>query len=99
MKPRKYADLIKAWADGAEIQFRAIPGIGDWKDEPSHLIWEDYAEYRIKPVPKPDRIGWMYICKHGEDMSTIGFDEGRYANLMLIFDGETGALKFAEVLK
>jgi len=45
----KHADLIHAWADGAEIQYRPVPGYGEWKDEPRHLIWDNLAEYRIKP--------------------------------------------------
>ena len=40
--------------DGAEIQYRAVPGQGEWCDEPRHLIWEEFAEYRKKP--KPDDI-------------------------------------------
>ena len=47
--PQNHAELIKAWADGAEIQFRAVPGHGDWQDEPRHLLWDAFAEYRIKP--------------------------------------------------
>ena len=47
----KHAELIKAWADGAQIQYRAVPGQGEWCDEPRHLIWEEFAEYRIKPEP------------------------------------------------
>ena len=45
----KHADLIHAWADGAEIQYRPVPEYGEWKDEPRHLIWDNLAEYRIKP--------------------------------------------------
>ena len=46
---QKHADLIHAWADGAEIQYRPVPEYGEWKDEPRHLIWDNLAEYRIKP--------------------------------------------------
>lgn len=48
--PHKHAELIKAWADGAEIQYL---GLGDmWKgfrdgDQPT---WSLYANYRIKPA-------------------------------------------------
>jgi hypothetical protein len=49
MTPHKHAELIKAWADGSPIQYRAVPNHGDWKDAPEHLIWDWTAEYRIKP--------------------------------------------------
>lgn len=46
-KPHKHCELIKAWADGAEIQFfnhftRSWEGL----NEPT---WSDETEYRIKP--------------------------------------------------
>ena len=47
----KHADLIKAWADGAEIEFR-------WGDEEwvatSYPEWNLLAQYRIKPELKPE---------------------------------------------
>jgi hypothetical protein len=48
-KPHKHAELIKAWADGAEIEVRS-----DDKDT-WELIqapnWFNCLEYRIKPQP------------------------------------------------
>lgn len=48
-KSHKHAELIKAWADGAEIQFKGYSG--QWTDveRPS---WREQDEYRLKPVPK-----------------------------------------------
>jgi hypothetical protein len=46
MKPHKHADLIKAWADGAEIEWKDRDGF--WEvGEPS---WNVDSEYRIKPI-------------------------------------------------
>ncbi len=56
----KHAELIIAWANGAHIQYRAVPGEGEWCDEPRHLIWEEYAEYRIKPEEKKPVVRWMW---------------------------------------
>lgn len=47
-KPHKHAEVIKAWADGAEIEYR------DPKDgEPWELVvnpcWIPEFEYRVKP--------------------------------------------------
>lgn len=44
-KPHKHAELIKAWADGAEIE-GFINNI--WLSIPSPL-WNEVIEYRVKP--------------------------------------------------
>ena len=59
----KHADLIHAWADGAEIQYRAVPGHGEWLDAPYHMIWEWAAEYRIKPEEKKPVVRWLWAYK------------------------------------
>jgi hypothetical protein len=44
----KHSDLIHAWADGAQIQYKNI--VGEWKDAPrQHMAWKFDEEYRIKP--------------------------------------------------
>ena len=50
-KPHKHAELIKAWADGAEIE--AYLGSGLW-DSVHSPLWDIGTTYRIKPQPKPD---------------------------------------------
>lgn len=49
-KPHKHAELIKAWADGAEIQFFDK----NWMDCVGNPNWNEWVEYRIKP--KPDLV-------------------------------------------
>lgn len=46
--PHVHAELIKAWADGAEIQFRNSP-FNQWVDCADAPAWCTAAEYRIKP--------------------------------------------------
>jgi hypothetical protein len=107
MKPHKHAELIKAWAEGAEIQIYR-PRWDDWKDDlmPS---WEFDFEYRIKPEPKPDVVMYsrvLSVQKH-KDGAYYAWVSNAYTempsckadNLKLTFDGETGELKSAEVLK
>ena len=48
-KPHKQAELIKAWADGAEIQCKNR--FGEWV-EIDLPLWYTDTEYRIKPEPK-----------------------------------------------
>jgi hypothetical protein len=79
MTPHKHAELIKAWADGSPIQYRAVPNHGDWKDAPEHLIWDWSAEYRIKPkeeyvkyrdaFPKDYDLPTYFTSKHAVSMT------------------------------
>jgi hypothetical protein len=54
MKPHKHAALIKAWADGAEIQCRQIDD-GSWFYL-KNPTWSEYNEYRIKPNKRKYRV-------------------------------------------
>ena len=103
--PHKHADVIKAWADGAEIQAKSD---NVWLDCRNPEWWPN-AEYRIKPEPKPDIVTFGFIPNwtslESQTSSTWWFDLAvRHActrerlNLSLTFDGETGKLKSAEVL-
>lgn len=56
MKPHKWAKEIKAWADGAEIEYYAYDVWSDW--HPDIGWFEDY-EYRIKPQPKEPK--YLYV--------------------------------------
>lgn len=49
-KPHKHAEVIKAWADGAEIEFFDFYKRA-WATCSSPL-WCEKLEYRIKPSPK-----------------------------------------------
>lgn len=101
--PHKHAELIKAWADGAEIQYK--DSLGNWFDCHDDPRWSEHVTYRIKPEPKPDVIrygcfdkydhsGYLNIRAYSVQQSTILGTE----QLKLTFDGETGKLKSAEVL-
>lgn len=45
-KPHKHAEVIKAWADGAEIEYSAD---GDYWGSISDPSWIPEFEYRVKP--------------------------------------------------
>jgi hypothetical protein len=83
-KPHKHSDLIKLWADGAEIQWRD-PKYADsgWDDikEPS---WVTCYQYRIKPEEKKLVVRWLWANINGclstefyseEDMIKNGYPE------------------------
>jgi hypothetical protein len=107
MKPHKHAEFIKAWADGAEIE--AFDSCIDSWTKASSPSWGNQIEYRIKPERKPDVVLYSAVGKvvDFQPCSPYVFLTNAYprllnkigGNLKLTFDGETGELKSAEVLK
>lgn len=108
--PHKHAEMIKAWADGAIIEFKYGRGDDDWviMHDPG---WSPYAKYRIRPEPKPDVTTYACVigkCEHKRPeivcSSSDNWNNGEgpsftnSANIKFIFDGETGKLKSAEVI-
>ncbi len=90
-QPHKHAELIKAWADGAEIEVYDEP-LDRWVDVIGAPAWTS-KKYRIKPEPKPDVVVSRWVYRDG---STAHCSQ---SNVKYTFDGETGELKSAEVLK
>ena len=94
----KHADLIHAWADGAQIQY--CRGVAEGWEDVGAPRWKEDGKYRIKPEPKPDVVLRTFL----RPVTSIGlvYNEGAWnderANISLTFDGETGKLKSAEVL-
>ena len=96
--PHKHAELIKAWAEGAEIETIDCNVWGTCNTP----RWFPECEYRIKPEPKPEPK--RDVVKYGRAFLSIGvIDFARVRmesdNLRFTFCGETGVLKEAEVLK
>ena len=50
----KHADVIIAWANGAEIEYRDTP-TENWRPIPTPGWYED-CEYRVKPLAKKYRV-------------------------------------------
>ena len=94
-KPHKHAALIKAWADGAEIEcFYTV--FKDWLvvKKPS---WNVDLNYRIKPTKPKDKHmdALIVLSPHaGLMLYDAAPDE---ANCVLVFDGTTGKLVDASV--
>ena len=101
--PHKHAELIKAWADGFEIQFKR-PEEKEWQDARHNPSWYNCFEYRIKPEPKHDKVYYgafdiedVRIGKRIIDSCFTSLEESA-DHIKITFDGETGKLKSAEVL-
>lgn len=104
----KHADLIHAWAEGAEIEMAhcnwSENPVGKWRLVPNPN-WDDSCYvYRIKPTPKPDLVRYYNVDSSGFpighlEQHTGHLEQHKNTNLKLTIDGETGKLKSAEVLK
>ena len=71
MKPHKWAKEIKAWADGAEIEWRVTDKC-EWKTLDKNFIWSNGdCEYRIKPQPKEPQYVYVWLDK---EMGKVVFD-------------------------
>ena len=99
----KHCELIKAWADGAEIEFYS-KHFKRWVIADRNAIhWHPDYEYRLfKPEPKPDVVEFLNRL-NAKPMSLVYWEQGEYQVshhcIKVTFDGETGELKSAEVLK
>ena len=108
----KHYDLILAWANGAEIQYKDPFNMWYYHENP---IWLINEEYRIKPKPepkpepKPDIVLYAiaYPCNFDGTSAELSrayyfgyFDGNGYAksNIKLTYDGETKELKSVEVI-
>lgn len=56
----KWHKEIKAWADGAEIEY-FDDDIGEWRNCTSHALWYEDDTYRIKPQPKEPQYYAVFI--------------------------------------
>jgi hypothetical protein len=61
----KWHKEIKAWADGAEIEFRYVRTDNEWSIwvEADKPLWDTTGEveYRIKPQPKEPHYLYVYL--------------------------------------
>jgi hypothetical protein len=93
-RPHPHAATIKAWADGATIQFydertREHRWVDCINNQPS---WNFDMRYRVKPTPTPD-YQFYYALRDGDCRATIVG-----ANIRATFDGSTGVLKKVDIL-
>jgi hypothetical protein len=96
--PHKHAELIKAWADGADIEFRWNGGRDDWRRITAPR-WDQDGDYRIKPEPKPDVVDYVFVgAFHRISACQLEWARETNSNLKLTWDFETGKLKTAEVI-
>jgi len=61
-KRHKHADVIHAWAEGEEIEYRSAGGA--WVSDNRHITFYEDFEYRIKPKTVK-KEGWVNVYEYG----------------------------------
>lgn len=99
MKPHRHADVLRAIADGKDVEWQSLQS-REWLPVFASMnpIADGHLNWRIKPEPKPDVVQFHRI-EVDETGYVVARLQSKFHNLKLTFDGETGALKSAEVLK
>jgi hypothetical protein len=82
---RKHADLIKEWAEGAEIEFKDF--MGNWIIAAENILWHENTEYRIKIEKKPDIT--LFFCASVTSARYGAEIRDPLHNISVTFDGDT----------
>jgi hypothetical protein len=98
----KHAELIKSWADGSKIEQRDeydMGGFCDWFFTTKPNWYSKSSEFRLRQYPKPDVVRYIYISNPNMKGINLTSVSCKVDNVKFTFDGETGELKHAEVIK
>lgn len=101
--PHIHAALIKAWADGAEIECSPDGKLWEYIENPA---WSRTNKYRIKPVPKPDVAKYVNVFNNTAGLLHDSVEKAKESadtmnilgRLQILFDGETGKPKEVSLL-
>lgn len=78
----KHADVIVAWANGAEIEYR--PGPHERWSKSTSPGWQEDCEYRIKPPAKKYRVA---LLKDNIEFYALAVNNQAYA-VIIEFRGD-----------
>ena len=94
----KNAEVIKAYIEGIECEFFGLI-TNQWLTIDKLETFDVFDQVRIKPEPKPDVVRYCCIFSLNVEEINLTSCPCDFDNLKLTFDGETGILKLAEVIK
>lgn len=99
-QPHKHADILRAIADGKEVQCRALGDFdyGFFTPKLQNPITDHGLEWRVKPEPKPDVVHIRRVGQCIDGDLYMALAQTCAPNIRFTFDGETGRLKKAEVI-
>ncbi len=95
-KPHKHADVIKAFADGKQIQFRYCDN-QEWLDwDRSYCpTFSEYYEYRVKP----ETIAVYGYLSTNDYPPSWSYERTKFDNIKATFARDIGKLISVEVIK
>jgi hypothetical protein len=86
-KTRKHAELIKAWAEGADIQVRYDK---EWTDV-ENPRWANSLEYRVKPKEPEELVCYYYVNSNTNIYKSDA--SGAAPDFKIVFDAKTHEVK------
>ena len=94
-KRHVHADLIIAWANGAEIQAKQGDDWRDWVNPITSPTWCPHYEYRVKPKPPVKKYLWAFCLKRdGVAKATQFHFESEEDLIKRLFGNELGTPSF-----
>lgn len=88
MKPHKHAEVLRAIADGKEVEYYK-EHLEEWcTDVDTNPLWHSYLKWRIKPEPKPPIV----VEEHIHFSEVHGYpttNSHRKNNIRFTFDPDT----------
>lgn len=100
-KPHKWAEAIKAWADGKPVQYKNLKVSDEWVDyevvgdQMPMFFGSSYFEWRVKPENTiVERNIWLL-----DNEEVIKVSAGGMPNVRFTFDPDTKKLVKAEVIR
>jgi hypothetical protein len=97
----KHSDVLIAIAEGKTVQLLVSNTWVNYEEfthvSPLHKTYTEF-KWRVKPENKQDYFVLLDAVRRN-NINYVSDDDASKANLKLTFDGETGLLKSAEVLK
>ena len=97
----KNAEVIKAYIEGIECEFFGLI-TNQWLIIDKLETFDVFDQVRIKPEPKPDNVTYSTVYRYADDCSYVTHaikNKIDSNNVKFVWDGETGKLKSAEVIK
>jgi hypothetical protein len=101
MKPHKHSEVIKAFVDGVQCE-KWSKTHDKWLNVINFYDFDLYDTVRIKPEPAEDVVDYLFVHDNSAYLQSnpkVDFAYTNKSNLKLTWDGESGKLKYAEVIK
>ena len=103
MAEHKHAEVLRAIADGKEVQWRQRGNWNDVEDLTTSFDPINFPEYewRVKPQPKPDYCFYAFYDSQNRGCLSVipQNNSGWHYKIKITIDGETNEPKSVELIK